>query len=44
MKKNEECSMRVESERIQGAKRQDICEMIRNNSEDLAVLILKDLD
>jgi hypothetical protein len=33
MKKNEQGSMKVESERIRDGNRQDICEMVRNNRE-----------
>jgi hypothetical protein len=44
MKKNEKCSMRVESERIINGKRQDICEMVRSNRENVALLLDEDLD
>jgi hypothetical protein len=44
MKKNEERSMRVESERIRDVKRQDICEMVRNNREYVPLLIAEDFD
>jgi hypothetical protein len=44
MKKNEQRSMRVESERIQDVKRQDICETVRNNREAVSRLIQDDLD
>jgi hypothetical protein len=39
MKKNEQCSMKIESERIRDGKRQDICEMVRTNHEGLATPI-----
>jgi hypothetical protein len=44
MKKNEQRSMRVESERIRDVKRQDVCEMVRNNRENVALLLDEDLD
>jgi hypothetical protein len=36
--------MRVESERIRDVKRQDICEMVRNNGEAVEFSIKEDLD
>jgi hypothetical protein len=44
MKKNEQCSMRVESERILDGERQDICETVRNNREAVSRCIENDLD
>jgi hypothetical protein len=44
MTKTEQWSMRVESERIQDAKRQEICEMVSNDHEAIDGLIQEDLD
>jgi hypothetical protein len=44
MKKNEQCSMRVESERIRDVKRQDIREMVRTNHEAADRRLQEDLD
>jgi orotidine-5'-phosphate decarboxylase len=40
MKKNEQCRLRVESKRIRDAKRQDICETVRNNRENVACFFM----
>jgi hypothetical protein len=41
---NEQRSMRVESERIRDVKGQDICEMVQNNREAVALPIQENLD